>query len=161
MRTRDVIRAALAGAGTCLQALVVLASGPASAADISRSEPTNAGEARVWFLHDFDPVGSFDPATIYANNVAIGESWPGTVFSVELAPGTYTFKVPNSLPDGQQAPIVQLFPNTQVYFRVDSSDWLGVSSQEQDHARYTLDLQQISAPLAEQFLPTLTRVPGS
>jgi hypothetical protein len=106
MITRGVLKSALAG--VCFQGLTVLASAPAPAADISQSQPVQAGDARVWFLHEFDPALSLDTATIYANGVAIGQSRPGAAFSVDLAPGTYTFTVPNDLPDGGQAPTVQL-----------------------------------------------------
>lgn len=100
-----------------------------------------------------------DTATIYANGVAIGQSRPGAVFSVDLAPGTYTFIVPNDLPDSNQAPTVQLAAGAQVYFNVDAEDWVGDNDAEQDHGRYTLDVRQISAPLAEKFLPALTEPP--
>jgi hypothetical protein len=157
MSTHGLLRSALAG--VCLQALTVLASTPAPAADISQSQPVSAAQARVWFLRPFDPALSFDPATIYANGAAIGESRPGTAFSVDLAPGTYTFTVPNDLSDGQQAPTVQLTSGAQVYFNVDADDWVDAGEQEQDHSRDTLDLRQISAPLAAAYLPALTELP--
>jgi hypothetical protein len=157
--TRGVLRSALAG--ICLQALTLLATAPASAADISQSRPIHAGQARVWFLRDLDPALSFDMATIYANGAAIGESRPGTAFSVDLAPGTYTFTVPDDLPDGQQAPTVELTAGAQAYFNVDVNDWVDAGEQEQDHDRGTFDLRQISAPLAEEYLSALTRLPGS
>ena len=159
MITRGVLKSALAG--VCFQALTVLASAPAPAADISQSQPIQAGDARVWFLREFDPALSLDTATIDANGVAIGQSRPGAAFSVDLAPGTYTFTVSNDLPDGDQAPTVQLTAGAQVYFNVDSNDWVDDGEGEGDHGRSTLDVQQISAPLAEQFLPALTESPHS
>jgi hypothetical protein len=159
MITRGVLKSALAG--ICFQALTVLASAPAPAADLSQSQPIQAGEARVWFLREFDPALSLDTATIYANGVAIGQSQPGAAFSVDLAPGTYTFTVPNDLPDDNQAPTVQLAAGAQVYFNVDADDWVNAGEEEQDHGRSTLDVRQISAPLAEQFLPALTEPPHS
>ncbi len=53
MITCGLLKSALAG--VCLQALTVLASAPAPAADISQSQPIQAGDARVWFLREFDP----------------------------------------------------------------------------------------------------------
>ncbi len=139
----------------------VLASAPAPAAGISQSQPIQAGEARVWFLREFDPGLSLATATIYANGVAIGQSRPGAAFSIDLAPGTYTFTVPNDLPDGDQAPTVQLAAGAQVYFNVAADAWVGDSEAEQDHGRDDLDVRQISAPLAEKFLPALTEPPHS
>lgn len=159
MMTQGVLRSALAG--VCLQALTVLATAPAYAADTSQAQSIQAGEARVWFLRELDPALSFDTATIYANGIAIGESRPGTAISVDLAPGAYTFTVPNDLPDGQQAPTVELTAGAQVYFNVDANDWVDAGDQEQDHDRGTLDLQQMPAPLAEKYLSALTRPPGS
>jgi hypothetical protein len=49
----------------------------------------------------------------------------------------------------------------QVYFNVDANDWVDAGDQDQDHDRGTVDLRQISAPLAEKFLSGLTRLPGS
>jgi hypothetical protein len=100
-------------------------------------------------------------ATSYANGAPIGESRPGAAISVDLAPGTYTFTVPNDLPDGQQAPTVELTAGAQVYFNVDANDWVDAGDQDQDHDRGTVDLRQISALLAEKFLSGLTRLPGS
>ena len=154
MITGRVLKSALAG--VCFQALTVLASAPAPAADISQSQPIQAGDARVWFLREFDAASSFETATIYANGVAIGQSRPGAAFSVDLAPGTYTFTVPNDLPDGNQAPTVQLAAGAQVYFNVDAEDWVDAGEREQDGGLSTLDVRQISAPLAEKFLPALT-----
>jgi hypothetical protein len=139
----------------------VLASAAAPAADISQSQPIQAGDARVWFLREFDPALSLDTATIYANGVAIGQSRPGAAFSVDLAPGTYTFTVPNDVADGNQAPAVQLAAGARVYFNVDAEDWVDAGEGEQDHGRYNLDVRQISAPLAEKFLPALTEPPHS
>ena len=116
----------------------------------------HAGQARVWFLREFDPALSLDTATIYANGIAIGESWPGTAISVDVAPGTCTFKVPNDLPDGQQAPTVELTAGAQVYFNVDANDWVDASDQEQDHDRGTFDLRQMPVPLADEFFSALT-----
>jgi hypothetical protein len=48
MNTRRVLRSALAG--VCLQALTVLASGPAFATVIPQSQPVPADQAQVWFL---------------------------------------------------------------------------------------------------------------
>ena len=157
MMKPGVLRSALAG--ICLQALTILANAPAYAADASQAQSIEAGEARVWFLRQFDPALSLNPATIYANGAAIGTSRPGTAFAVDLAPGTYTFSVPNDLPDGQQAPTVQIIPGAQLYFNVDASDWVDAGDQEQDHGRYTLDLRQISGPLAQKYLPALTELP--
>ena len=157
MMTRGVLRSALTG--VCLQVLTLLATAPASAADISQSRPMHAGQARVWFLHEFDPSLSFDTATIYANGAAIGESRPGTAISVDVAPGTYTFKVPNDLPDGQQAPTVELTAGAQVYFNVDANDWVNAGDQEQDHDRGTFDLRQMPVPLADEFFSALTEGP--
>ena len=151
MITRGVLKSALAG--VCFQALTVLASAPAPAADISQSQPVQAGDARVWFVREFDPALSLDTATIYANGVAIGQSRPGAAFSVDLAPGTYTFSVPGDLPDGNQAPTVQLAAGAQVYFNIDSEDWVGVGEGEQDHGRYNLEVRQIAAPLAREISP--------
>jgi nucleoside 2-deoxyribosyltransferase len=154
MITRGLLKSALAG--VCFQALTVLASTPAPAADISQTQPIQAGDARVWFLREFDPGLSLDTATIYANGVAIGQSRPGAAFSVDLAPGTYTFTVPNDVPDGNQPPTVQLTAGAQVYFNIDAEDWVDAGEGEQDGGRSTLDVRQISAPLAEKFLPALT-----
>ena len=154
MITRNVLKSALAG--VCFQALTVLVSAPAPAADISQSQPIQAGGARVWFLREFDPASSFDMTTIYANGVAIGQSRPGAAFSVDLAPGTYTFTVPNGVPDDNQAPAIQLAAGAQVYFNVAADGWVGAGEAEQDHGRYDLDVRQISAPLAEKYLLALT-----
>jgi hypothetical protein len=154
MITRRVLKSALAG--VCFQALTVLASAPAPAAEISQSQPIQAGDARVWFVREFDPALSLDAATIYANGVAIGQSRPGAAFSVDLAPGTYTFSVPDDVPDGNQAPTVQLAAGSQVYFNVDAEDWVGGGGEmEGDHGRYNLDVRQISAPLAREISPSV------
>ena len=145
MTTRSILKSALAG--VCFQALVVLASGPASAADIAQSQPSYAGQARVWFLRVFDPTLSLEMAAIYANGVLVGESRAGSAFTVDLAPGTYTFTVA-SVANASQTPIVQLTAGTQVYFNVDTGDWVGAGDQEQDHGRGTFGLRQVSAPLA-------------
>jgi hypothetical protein len=52
-------------------------------------------------------------------------------------------------------------PGAQVYFNVDANDWVNDSEGEEDHGRYTLDVRQISAPLAEEFLLALTEPPHS
>ena len=153
MITRRVLKSALAG--VCFQALTVLASAPAPAAEISQSQPIQAGDARVWFVREFDPALSLDTATIYANGVPIGQSQPGAAFSVDLAPGTYTFTAPNDVPDGNQAPAVQLAAGAQVYFNIDAEDWVDAGEGEQDHARYNLEVRQISAPLARAISPSV------
>jgi hypothetical protein len=63
MITRRALRSALAG--VCLQALTVLASGPAFAADVPQSQPVATDQARVWFLRAFDPTLSLDTETIF------------------------------------------------------------------------------------------------
>jgi hypothetical protein len=146
--------------GLSLQTLLVLAIAPARAADISSSPPIPTGRARVWFLRVLDPGLSFDTATIYVNGVAIGESRPGTVFSVDLAPGTYTFALPNNVSDGSQ-PTVQLTGGAQIYFNVNSNNWIGVSEAEQDHGRYILEIRELAAPLAVKYFPALTMLPPS
>ena len=153
MITHGVLKSALAG--VCLQALTVLASAPAPAADISQSQPIQAGDARVWFVREFDPALSLDTATIYANGVAVGQSRPGAAFSVNLVPGTYTFSVSDEFPDGNQAPTVQLAAGAQVYFNIDAEDWVDAGEGEQDHGRYNLDVRQISAPLAREISPAV------
>jgi hypothetical protein len=157
MITRGMLRSALAG--VCLQALTVLASGPASAADVPQSQPVYADQARVWFLHGFDSALSPDTETIYANGIPVGESRPGTALRVDLMPGSYTFTV--SDPDGYQAPTVQLTAGTQIYYNVDADDLVGAGDQEQDHSRGAFDLWQISAPLADKYFATLTVLPRS
>jgi hypothetical protein len=157
MITRGVLRSALAG--VCLQALTILASGPASAADIAQSQPVVADQARVWFLRESDPALSLDTETIYANGVPVGESRPGTALSVDLAPGTYTFTV--SDPDGYQAPTLRLTAGAQVYYNVDANDTVDAGDQEQDHSRGLFDLWQISAPLANKYFSALTELSGS
>jgi hypothetical protein len=152
MITRGVLRSALAG--VCLQALTVLASGPAFAAVIPQSQPVHADQARVWFLREFDPALSLDTETIYANGIPVGESRPGTALPVDLTPGTYRFAV--SDPDGYQAPTVRLTAGAQVYFNVDANDAVDAGDQEQDHSRGIFDLWQISAPLADKYFPALT-----
>lgn len=67
--------------------------------------------------------------------------------------------VPHDLPDDNQVPTVQLAAGAQVYFHVDAENWVGVGEGEQDHGRYSLYVRQISAPLAEKYLPALTEPP--
>jgi hypothetical protein len=89
--------------------------------------------------------------------VAIGESRPGTVFTVDLTPGVYTFTVPNDLPDGSQPLSIELTAGAQVYFNVDANEW--VDTGEQEHGRYIVNVREISAPLAARYFPALTKLP--
>jgi hypothetical protein len=142
--------------GVCFQALTFLAAAPATAASISQSPP-----AQVWVLNQSDPAGSFDIPTIYANGVPVGESRPGTVFSANFAPGTYTFTVPSDGTDTNQAATIQLAPGSQVYLEVQKGGWVGMGDTEQGHGRDTLYVRPISASWAQRYLPTLTQVPHS
>jgi hypothetical protein len=144
-------------AGISFQAVALFASVPPAAADGSVSQAILAGEARVWFLREFDPALSSHTATIYANGVAIGESRPGTVFTVDLTPGVYTFTVPNDLPDGSQPLSIELTAGTQVYFNVDANEWVDMGEQEQ--GRYIVNVREISAALAARYFPALTMRP--
>jgi pimeloyl-ACP methyl ester carboxylesterase len=155
--TRGVLKSALAG--VCLQALTVLASAPAPAADISQSQPVQAGDARVWFLRGFDPALSLDTATIYANGVAIGQSRPGAAFSVDLAPGTYTFTVPNDLPDGNQAPTVQLAAGAQVISTSQQTSGWAPAKWNRITAATTSMSGRYRRLWPERFLPALAEPP--
>ena len=154
MNTRRVLRSALAG--VCLQALTVLASGPAFATVIPQSQPVPADQAQVWFLRAFDPTLPLDTETIYANGIPVGESRPDTAVPVNLTPGTYTFTVSDPDPDGGQTPTVQLTAGAQVYYNVDAEDWVDAGNMEQDRSGGVFDLRQISAPLADAYFPALT-----
>ena len=78
--------------GICLQALTGYMSGPTLAAALSQAPPTQAGLARVWFLHQFEPGESLATPIISANGVPVSESLPGTVFFAGFFAGNLHFR---------------------------------------------------------------------
>jgi hypothetical protein len=164
MIIRGVMRSALAGA--CLQALTILASGPASAADIPQSQPVAADQARVWFLRAEDSAnGNVYAAapTIYANGAPVGNIPVGTEFYRDFSPGTYRFTVQSyGLPTGQ-ADTVSLAPGTQTYLQIQwAASWqYGYPQAGYSFAPNTFVIGTMSPQLAQAYLPTLAYHPQS
>ena len=159
MITRRVLRSALAG--VCLQALTVLASGPAFAAIIPQSQPVPADQARVWFLRSAGSVNgnvwAAEPE-IYANGAPVGNIPVGSDFYRDFRPGTYRFTVQSyGLPTGA-ADTLELAPGTQTYLDI---QWLASWEQGYPEAGYsfapdTFGILTMSPQLAQAYLPTLT-----
>ena len=160
MITRGALRSALAG--VCLQALTVLASAPAFAADIPQSQPVATDQARVWFLRSAGSlngnVWAAEPE-IYANGAPIGDIPVGSEFYRDLRPGTYRFTVQSygGLPTGA-SDTVYLAPGTQTYLKI---EWLGSWEEGYPEAGYsfapnTFGILTMSPQLAQAYLPTLT-----
>jgi hypothetical protein len=79
------------------------------------------GEARVWFIRQFEPTESLARPMIYANGTPVAVSEPGGGFYRDFAPGAYRFTVDSYVRDSDQSAALQLVVGTETDLEVQSN----------------------------------------
>jgi hypothetical protein len=105
--------------GLCLLAV----GGCSTVSSVAAAQPNipqlAPGNARVWFIRQFEPDSLAQPM-IYANRTPIAPSEPGGAFYRDFPPGTYTFTVDTYYDDLNQGTTLQLTAGTQSYLEIQS-----------------------------------------
>ena len=131
------------------------ATGPSLLA-VQRTIPQiTRGEARVWFIRQFEPAESLARPMIYANGAPLAPSEPGGRFYRDFAPGTYGFSVDSYGRDSNQSTTLQLTAGGETYLEVQSNrSW----ASSGDHTERDTFYVRIPSPyfLTKFYLPQIT-----
>ena len=141
--------------GLCLLAVGARASGPSLLAAQPTIPQVTPGEARVWFIRQFEPAESLARPMIYANGTPVAVSEPGGGFYRDFAPGTYRFTVDSYVRDSDQSAALQLVVGTETDLEVQSNRAWASSG---DHSERDTFYVRIPSPyfLTKFYLPQIT-----
>ena len=148
--TLVIVGASLLAVGACTSGLSLATAQPT----IPQVAP---GNARVWFIRQFEPYESLARPMIYANRTPVAPSEPGGAFYRDFAPGGYTFTVDSYGRDWNQATTLQLTSGTQTYLEIQSLRNWASDGGENGATRDTFYVR-IPSPyfLTKYYLPQLT-----
>jgi hypothetical protein len=143
--------------GLCLLAVGACTTGPSMAAVQPTAPQVTPGNARVWFIRQYEPYESLARPMIYANGTPVAPSEPGGAFYRDFSPGGYTFTVDSYGEDFNQATTLQLTSGTQTYLEIQSLHSWASGGGENGAGRDTFYVR-IPSPyfLTKYYLPQLT-----
>lgn len=110
---------ALTGAAFAAAAQSMVA-GPTVAQQGAGIPALAAGQARVWFLRQYQPGESLRTPMMFVNGVPLATSQPGTALFRDFPPDTYTFSVETCTEDTNQAATLNLAAGSQIALEVQS-----------------------------------------